>query len=55
MRNKEIAAAMGLAEPTLKTYMNRVFRRVGVRDRIQLVVRVCGVALAIAEQRHLSG
>jgi DNA-binding NarL/FixJ family response regulator len=55
MRNKEIAAAMNLAEPTLKTYLNRIFRRLGVRDRIQLVVYVCSVAMELSRSGRPCG
>lgn len=38
--NKQIARELDLAIPTVKTYLDRTCRRVGVADRMQLVVRV---------------
>ena len=36
--NSEIATALFVSEPTIKIHINRVFRKLGVRDRIQAVV-----------------
>ena len=55
MKSKEIAAAMNLAEPTLKTYLDRMFTRLGVRDQKQLLVLVFSTALRLAERRHSEG
>lgn len=40
--NKVIAADLGISEPTVKAHLNRVFRKTGIRSRVQL-------ALAIAQ------
>lgn len=45
--NKQIARELGLAIPTVKTYLDRTCRRVGVADRMQLVVRVFEEAHAV--------
>lgn len=44
MRDKDIAATLELREPTIRTYLKRIFQRVRVRDRIELVIRVFTVA-----------
>ena len=44
--NKEIAARLGLREQTVKNHLSRVFRKVGVRNRVEL---------AIYGSRHLPG
>jgi DNA-binding NarL/FixJ family response regulator len=38
LRNKEIAWAMTLTEGTVKVYVSCIFRKVGVRDRLELAL-----------------
>jgi DNA-binding NarL/FixJ family response regulator len=38
--DKQIAAALGLKVPTVRTYLHRVFERMGVDDRLGLVLRL---------------
>lgn len=38
--DKQIAAAMGLRVPTVRTYLTRVFERLQVEDRGELVLRI---------------
>jgi DNA-binding NarL/FixJ family response regulator len=44
MRDKQIAAELGLGVPTIRTYLARVFQRVGVCDRVELILRVVAVS-----------
>jgi DNA-binding NarL/FixJ family response regulator len=37
-KNKEIAAALFIAEPTVKVYLSRLFRKVGAKDRLELAL-----------------
>lgn len=48
MSDKQIALDMKIGEPTLRTYLTRVFRHVGVDDRVQLVLRVFAEARSLA-------
>lgn len=43
-RDKQIATELGLSVPTVRTYLKRVFERVGVQDRVELILRVFAVA-----------
>ncbi|WP_345154122.1 response regulator transcription factor, partial [Nonomuraea rubra] len=38
LSNDEIAAALFLSRATVKTYLSRLFLKLGVRDRTQLVI-----------------
>ncbi|MDR2093203.1 MAG: response regulator transcription factor [Azoarcus sp.] len=40
--NKEIAASLGITERTVKAHMGAIFAKLGVRDRLQLVLRLRG-------------
>ena len=36
--NREIAARLGLSEQTVKNRLSRVYRKVGVRNRVELAL-----------------
>ena len=38
--DKQIAAALGLKVPTVRTHLHRIFQRVGVGGRLELVLRL---------------
>jgi DNA-binding NarL/FixJ family response regulator len=48
--NAEIAAALHIAEPTVKTYLGRLRAKLDVRDRVQLVIFAYDTGL-VAPQR----
>ncbi|MGE0366577.1 MAG: response regulator transcription factor [Phycisphaerales bacterium] len=50
-RDKQIATELGLTIPTVRTYLARTFQRVGVADRVELILRV----FAVAEQLRREG
>lgn len=45
-RDKQIAREMGLAVPTVRSHLERIYARVGVSDRMELVHRVYAIAVA---------
>jgi len=38
LKNKEIAEVLGITEGTVKVYLSRLFRKVGVKDRFELAL-----------------
>lgn len=48
MTNKQIARALGISERTVKEHLGSVFRKFGVSDRLQLVLRLNGRNTAAA-------
>lgn len=46
-RDKRIAEELGLRRATIRTYLMRIFSRVGAKDRIGLVVRVFTAARSL--------
>ena len=38
LRNAEIADRLSISEETVKTHLNRIFRKLGVRDRVELAL-----------------
>jgi DNA-binding CsgD family transcriptional regulator len=45
--DKQIAREMGIALPTVRTYMSRIFQRTGCADRVGLVLKVFRCALEL--------
>ncbi|MBW3085342.1 hypothetical protein KEM60_01539 [Austwickia sp. TVS 96-490-7B] len=39
MSNRETADALGLTEATVKSYLARLIAKLGVRDRVQAIIR----------------
>jgi DNA-binding NarL/FixJ family response regulator len=44
MGDKQIAARMGVREPTIRTYLNRIWKRTRTRGRMELAMRVLAVS-----------
>jgi DNA-binding NarL/FixJ family response regulator len=54
LRDKEIAAELGVGMPTIRTYLTRVFLKTGESDRMAIVLRLFAAAqqLASTPKRH---
>lgn len=48
---RDIAEATGLALSTVNTYMRRIFTKIGVHSRVELVARVTGTSRSAARSR----
>jgi DNA-binding NarL/FixJ family response regulator len=38
LRNAEVAEKLAITEPTIKTHLNSIFRKLGIRDRVELTL-----------------
>ncbi|HSQ28855.1 MAG TPA: helix-turn-helix transcriptional regulator, partial [Gemmatimonadaceae bacterium] len=45
LKESAMGAELGISPHTVHTHLERVYRKVGVRGRVQLVVRVLGACL----------
>lgn len=53
-QDKEISAKLGLNRSTIRTYLRRVFDRVGVEDRMELVLHVFALCLRRRDEPRVS-
>jgi len=52
LRNAEVAARLLISEQTVKTHLNNIFRKVGVRDRVELTLYAARAGIIGLEGRH---
>jgi DNA-binding NarL/FixJ family response regulator len=43
LRNAEIAKTLAISEETVKTHLSKIFRKVGVRDRLELALHAARI------------
>ena len=51
LRNAEVARKLFISEDTVKTHLNNVFQKVGVRDRVQLTLYAIRMGIIGIEER----
>jgi DNA-binding CsgD family transcriptional regulator len=54
LRNAEVAQALSISEETVKTHLNRIFRKLGVRDRVELVLYAARSGMPVGVRRDRS-
>lgn len=47
MCDKQIAASMGISEPTIRTYLDRIWARTRTHGRMELAMRVLAVSHSV--------
>ena len=52
LRNAEVAARLNVSEGTVKTHLNNIFQKLGVRDRVQLALYAVRLGLVAANERR---
>ena len=50
LRNAEVAERLSISEETVKTHLNRIFRKLGVRDRMELALHAARRGMAPAQR-----
>jgi DNA-binding NarL/FixJ family response regulator len=51
LRNAEVARQLAISEETVKTHLNRIFKKLGVRDRMELALYAARHGLAVGSRR----
>lgn len=51
LRNAEVAKELGISEETVKTHLNRIFRKLGVRDRMELALYATRAGIVVGDRR----
>lgn len=54
LRNKEIAATLGITEGTVKVYLSRLFEKMGVSDRFELALLTLRSSGSMAPDLHVA-
>lgn len=52
LRNAEVAERMSITESTVKTHLNNIFQKLGLRDRLELALYAIKTGLAAATDHH---
>jgi two-component system NarL family response regulator len=52
LRNAEVAEKLSISEGTIKTHLNNIFQKLGLRDRVELVLYAVRVVIIGATERR---
>ncbi|HEY2385982.1 MAG TPA: response regulator transcription factor [Candidatus Binatia bacterium] len=52
LRNAEVAAELAISEVTVKTHVNNIFQKLGIRDRVELALYAVRMGIIGAHERH---
>lgn len=52
LRNAEVAEKLAVGEPTIKTHLNSIFKKLGVRDRVELALFATRAGITAAGHRR---
>jgi two-component system NarL family response regulator len=52
LRNAEVAARLSISEGTVKTHLNNIFQKLGIRDRVELTLYALRENVITAQDRH---
>ena len=52
LRNAEVAAQLSISEVTVKTHVNNIFQKLGIRDRVELALYAVRMGIIGAHERH---
>lgn len=48
-RDKQIASSLSLRVPTVRTHLSRIFFRLGVQDRVELILHIVAAAESLRD------
>lgn len=52
LRNAEVAAMLSISEVTVKTHVNNIFQKLGIRDRVELALYAVRMGIIGAQERQ---
>ncbi|HYD50222.1 MAG TPA: LuxR C-terminal-related transcriptional regulator, partial [Terriglobales bacterium] len=51
LRNAEVARKLCISEPTVKTHLNNIFGKLGIRDRVELTLYAARMGIIGVHER----
>jgi DNA-binding NarL/FixJ family response regulator len=51
LRNAEVARKLAISEPTVKTHLNNIFQKLGIRDRVELTLYAARAGIIGLDER----